>query len=371
MLWPCVRTAIAKKRKSESISISMHNSNWQTFLETQGARIGDGITQDFGAASTERIATRDGTAVCDLSQFGILKVSGEDAQSFLHSLCSNDIKAITPQLAQLNSLNTAKGRVLATFLVWRNGEDYFVHLPGAMLAPIQKKLTMYVLRAKVKIEDVSSQYICLGLAGKDAETLLQACVGTLPQSNLAVEHNTANSIIRIGDNRFQINTTPEHAVALWQQLSTQAAPVGSACWDWLNIRAGIPVILPATQEQFVLQMLNLDVIGGVSFKKGCYPGQEIVARMHYLGKSKQRTFLAHLDCDTAPQPSDALFSDDFADQSSGSILNAAAAPQGGYDVLATLHISSVTDSRSVHWKSADGAALGFQTLPYSLSAEKA
>lgn len=349
----------------------MHNSSWQTFLKTQGAQIEDNVVQNFGAQSNELIATRDGTTLCDLGQFGILQVSGDDAQSFLHSLCSNDIKLITPNLAQLNSLNTAKGRVLATFLTWQNGADYFLHLPGALLAPIQKKLSMYVLRAKVKIEDISSQRVCLGLTGKGAEALLQANFAKLPQTILAVEQHASGSIIRLDHERFQIETTPEHAVALWQQLATQAHPVGSPCWDWLNIRAGVPIILPATQEQHVLQMLNLDILGGVSFKKGCYPGQEIVARMHYLGKLKQRTFLAHIVSNVAPQPNDPLYSDDFAGQSSGSILNTAAAPQGGYDVLATLHSSSVTDSHVVHWKTPDGAALIFQLLPYSIPAQKA
>src|SRR5487761_2749401 len=130
----------------------MHNSNWHTFLEAQGARIDGGEMRHFGALSDELIAARDNTVLCDLSQFGILKVSGEDAQSFLQNLCSNDIKAITPNLAQLNSLNTAKGRAMATFLIWQNGTDYFLQLHNSLLATIQKKLSMYVLRSKVKIE---------------------------------------------------------------------------------------------------------------------------------------------------------------------------------------------------------------------------
>jgi folate-binding protein YgfZ len=349
----------------------MLNPNWQTFLEQQRAQIQEGVVQDFGNATAERFATRDGTVLCDLSQFGMLKVSGDDAQSFLQNLCSNDIKAVTPQCAQLSSLNTAKGRVLATFLVWQNGADYFLHLPGALLAPMQKKLTMYVLCAKVKIEDVSTQLVCLGLAGKAAEALLPANIGAPPQAALGVEQHASASIIRIDDKRFQVITTAEQAPALWSQFSAGARPVGSSCWDWLNVRAGIPVVLPATQEQFVLQMLNLDILGGVSFKKGCYPGQEIVARMHYLGKLKQRTYLAHVASDIAPQPNDPLYSDDYADQISGNILNAAPAPDGGYDVLATLHVSSVIAARSVHWQSPQGVPLNFQTLPYPFPVESA
>jgi folate-binding protein YgfZ len=347
----------------------MLNPDWQNFLQQHGAQFQDGVAQNFGDASAERLVARDGIVLCDLSQFGILKISGEEAQSFLQNLSSNDIKTVTPAQAQLSSLNTAKGRVLTTFIVRQTGADYYLHLPAALVAAIQKKLTMYVLRSKVKIEDVSTQLVCIGIAGKGAAALLQANIGELPQSTLAVAQHANASIMRVGDDRFQIITASEHAPALWQQLCAQARPVGSPCWDWLNIRSGIPVVLPATQEQFVLQMLNLDILGGVSFKKGCYPGQEIVARMHYLGKLKQRTFLAHVDSDIAPQPNDSLYSDDYAGQSSGNILNAAPAPQGGYDVLATLHISSVKDVRAVHWQAADGAVLNFQTLPYSFPAE--
>lgn len=347
----------------------MLNSTWHTFLEQQGARIQDGITLDFGDERAERIAARDNTVLCSLSQFGILKVSGDDAQSFLQNLCSSDIKSVTPGQAQLSSLNTAKGRVIATFHVWQNGADYFLQLPHSLLAPIQKKFSMYVLRAKVKIEDASEQQVCIGIAGKEAASLLQSGIGELPQSPLALVQHPNATIIRHGDGRFQINTTPEHAPALWKQLSARARPVGTPCWDWLNIRAGIPVVQPTTQEQFVLQMLNLDILGGVSFKKGCYPGQEIVARMHYLGKLKQRTFLAYIDCNAAPAPNDPLYSDDYAGQISGAILNAAPAPNGGYDVLATLHISSVKDGRVVHWKTLDGAILNFEALPYSFPAE--
>jgi len=349
----------------------MLNTNWQTFLEQQGAHIQDGIVQDFGDASAERIATRDGTVLCDLSQFGTLKVSGDEAQSFLQNLCSNDINAVTHQLAQLNSLNTAKGRVLATFLVSKSDAGYFLTLPCTLLAAIQKKLSMYVLRAKVKIEDVSAQYVCLGLSGKEATALLQTSIGEPPQTPLSVAHQADATVIRAGDERYQIITSAEHATALWKNLAPHARPVGSSCWDWLNIRAGIPVVLPATQEQFVLQMLNLDLLGGVSFKKGCYPGQEIVARVHYLGKIKQRTFLAHIDNADAPQANDPLYSDDYTGQTSGSILNAAAAPQGGYDVLATLHTSTVTDARIVHLTSLNGATLEFQSLPYSFPDESA
>ena len=137
-------------------------------------------------------------------------------------------------------------------------------------------------------------------------------------------------------------------------------------WDWLDIRAGIPVVGPATQEAFVPQMANLDLIGGVSFTKGCYPGQEIVARMHYRGTLKQRMYLANVGGTQLPQPGDKLFSPEFGEQACGTIVNGAPSPEGGQDVLAVIQIASA-EKGAVHWKSPNGPALKFMQLPYPLS----
>jgi hypothetical protein len=340
------------------------NQDWQNFLTTQGAHLQEGVAQDFGDAAAERVAARDGTVLCDLSQFGILKVSGDDGKGFLQSLFSSDVNAVTPARAQLSSFNTAKGRTLATFLIWHNEAGYFLQLPRSLVAPMQKKLSMYVLRAKVKIEDASGGIVCLGLSGANAAALLQRLFPALPQNQYDVVQHGDDALIRLGAERFQINTTPQHAPALWQKLAADA-PAGSPCWDWLDIRAGIPVILPQTQEQFVPQMANLDVIGHVNFKKGCYTGQEIVARLHYLGKPKRRMYLAHVLADTAPQPGAELFSMEMEGQSCGMVVNAAPAPGGGYDLLAVVQIAS-HDAFPVHLGALTGARLQFLPLPYPL-----
>jgi len=158
------------------------NQDWQNFLTTQGAQLQDGVVQDFGDAAAERAAARDATVLCDLSQFGVLKVHGEEAQGFLHNLFSSDVNALTPQKAEYSSFNTAKGRALATFLIWRSGTEFFLQLPQSLIAPMQKKLSMYVLRAKVKIEDASDGIVCLGLSGANAATLLQQHFPALPQA---------------------------------------------------------------------------------------------------------------------------------------------------------------------------------------------
>jgi hypothetical protein len=341
------------------------NQDWQNFLTTQGAQLQDGVVQNFGDAAAERAAARDGTVLCDLSQFGVLRVHGEEAQGFLHNLFSSDVNALTPQKAEYSSFNTAKGRALATFLIWRTGTEFFLQLPQSLLAPMQKKLSMYVLRAKVKIENGSDSIVCLGLSGAGVAALLQQHFPALPQAPLDVVPHDGASLICLGADRFQIVTTPQHATALWQKLGAGARPAGSPCWDWLDIHAGTPWILPQTQEAFVPQMVNLDLTGAVNFKKGCYPGQEVVARMHYLGKPKRRMYLAHVVIDAAPQPGAELFSMELEGQGCGQVVNAAPAPGGGYDLLAVVQIAS-HDTFPVHLGALTGARLQFQPLPYPI-----
>ena len=341
------------------------NPDWKSFLAQHAADFDAGVVQSFGDAASELCTAAQATVLCDLSQFGTLRVSGEEVQTFLQNLLSNDIREVSATRAQFSSFNSPKGRMLASMLIWRNGDGYLLQLPRDLCEPMRKKLSMYVLRAKVKISDASDEVVSLGLSGTDAHEILGKQFGELPQLPLGFIDTEQASVLKFSDTRFQISTTPQCAPALWQSLSQHARPAGSVCWDWLNIRAGIPVILPATQEQFVPQMVNLDLVGGVSFKKGCYPGQEIVARMQYLGKLKRRMYLAHVNGNEAPRPGDELFSADMEGQASGMVVNATSAPDGGYEVLAVVQTSS-QETQSVHWKTLQGAALQFLPLPYPL-----
>jgi len=357
---------------------SKMNSIWQDYLREQGAEIQDGIVQYFGAGQGELAAAQNGMVLCYLSQLGVLKVSGEDAEAFLQNLLSSDVREVTPWHAQFSSLNSPKGRMLASFLIWRKGvlddadKAFFLQLPLSLCADIQQRLSKYILRSKVKIEDVTDQQISFGWAGEGSEEQLREYLGSVPVEpwgaeevgNRVSEHNDTG-VIRLGEQRFQINTTIEHAPALWQKLIVTGRPVGSPCWDWLTIHDGIPVIMPATQEQFVPQMANMELIGAVNFKKGCYPGQEIVARMQYLGKLKRRMYLAHIESDTPPQSGDELYSADMEGQASGMVVNASSAPDSGYDMLVVVQISSHKD-QTVHWKSLQGAPLRFMRLPYPI-----
>lgn len=345
------------------------NTVWHQFLEQQGATLDGCVVRDFGAPQDELAATRQAAVICPLGQFGMLNVSGEEAQGFLQNLLSNDIRAVNAQQAQLSSFNSAKGRMLATLLVLQWEQGYGLQLSQTLAAALQKKLSMYVLRSKVKVSDVSAEVVALGVSGAQAAQRLEAVFGALPQeSALAVAANGAARLIRAGGQRFQLLCPAEEAPRWWQRLlddDCDLRPAGSACWDWLDIRDGIPQVTLATQEQFVPQMANLEVVGGVNFKKGCYPGQEIVARMQYLGRAKRRMYLAHIAGGECPRPGDALFSASPEEQAHGMVVNAAAAPSGGFDLLGVLPIAS-REYDDVRLGDAAGEPLEFLELPYSL-----
>jgi folate-binding protein YgfZ len=341
-------------------------ASWKHTLEAHGATLRNDHVLDFGDAEAERRQAAHGAIVADLSHLSLIQFAGEDAQTFLQGQLSNDVRLLDGDNAQYTSYNTAKGRMLANGLLWLSAADtYVLQLPVSLREAIQKRLTMFVLRSKVKVSEVSDDWVRLGVGGMGAAAALSQVLGTLPAPVLGRVSFAQGSVLRLPGDNFELLVAPDQAQSVWEQLLPLAKPVGAAAWDALLIRAGIPTLLPATQEQFVAQMLNYELIGGVNFKKGCYPGQEIVARTQYLGKPKRRMYLAHIDAGDAPQPGDELYSDDMPDQSTGMVVNAAPAGDGGFDLLAVIQISS-TEGHTLRLKSLQGPALRLQALPYAV-----
>jgi len=297
-----------------------------------------------------------------IANAGLLRFSGPDAQTFLQGQLSCDVAALQPLHATYGSYNTPKGRMLANFVLWRVGADYFMQLPRALCEPIRKRLSMYILRSKVQAADVSEAFALFGVLG--AQTLADLAQ---PEKRLAMTDNDGVWVLRLDDERSEVIAPAERAAEIEALLKKEAVAAEPAAWDRATILAGIPVITLATQEEFVPQMANLDLIGGVSFTKGCYPGQEIVARMHYLGKLKQRMVLAHVEAETAPAPGGKLYSAELGDQASGTIVNVSAAPDGGFDLLAVVQTSSFGDN-GLHLTSLTGPALKLLPMPYPLEA---
>ena len=343
----------------------MHSA-WQEFLASQGASIADGRVIHFGHPDQEPQFAGNRNIIADLSHFGLLEVSGEEAQTFLQGQVTNDMKLLTGSNAQYAAYCNPKGRMLAIFLTFAHQGHFHLQVNGMLKDAMLKRLKMYVMRSRVAIEDKSDEIIRFGIVGTEAAIALKEHFGSVPEAHFQLlEHETATLLRLPGQAmRFEIFTRPEYAQAIWALLSKTCTPVGSAGWEWHEIHAGIPDIVPQTQEAFVPQMLNLDVIGGISFKKGCYTGQEIVARTHYLGTVKRRMHLGHVTADIAPQPGEAVHGADGTEPV-GMVVRTAPGPQGGFDVLYEVRLESL-DAGPVRLGTTGGQEIQPLTLPYVL-----
>jgi tRNA-modifying protein YgfZ len=339
-------------------------SSWTEFLARLGATFDDHAVARFSVAGDELVAARDAAVVCDLTPIAVLRVHGPDAAAFLQGQFTNDVAALAPSTAQYSAWCSAKGRMLANFLLIRTDATTFeMLLPASMIDAVRKRLAMFVLRSKVTIEDSTTERIRIGVGGRNAAAALRAASIDAPAP---FECRTVEGgwIAGVPGERFIASMQPAFAEPIWDRLSRGARPAGFPVWQWLTIRAGIPVVTAATSDRLVPQMANWDALEGVSFRKGCYTGQEIVARTQYLGRLKERTALAHVDA-PPPAPGEKLYSPAFGDQSCGTVLNAAASPEGGSDLLAALQTAAML-AGGVRIGSPDGTPIALLPLPYPL-----
>jgi folate-binding protein YgfZ len=345
------------------------NPSWSDFLSAHGASFDRDDVASFGAPAAELIAARDGAIVCDLSALAVLRVAGPDAEAFLQGQFTNDVARIGPGSAQYSAWCSPKGRMLANFLLRRAGESmYELLLPASLGETIAKRLRMFVLRSRVSVDDASGESVRLGVGGPDAGSAIDKMLGRVPAIGEALSSQGA-VIAAVPGPRYIVALKPADAPSLWDRLQAVCRPAGFAAWQWLTIRAGVPVITPPTADLFVPQAVNWDALGGISFQKGCYAGQEIVARTQYLGRLKERLALAHL-AGWPPAPGARLYSAAFGEQACGTTVNAAAAPDGGSDLLAVLQLAAAA-SGDVHLGSVDGPALRLAPLPYEMPAPTA
>ncbi|WP_281665138.1 YgfZ/GcvT domain-containing protein [Paraburkholderia fungorum] len=311
-------------------------------------------------------------AYMPLTQFGVIDATGDDAASFLHGQLTNDTQHLDAANARLAGYCSAKGRLLASLLTWRTGETIRLLVSKDLQAAVQKRLSMFVLRAKAKLADASGELAVVGLAG-DVRKALSGVFDALPDGVHVQVDGTAGSLIRVPDALGRLRYLwigPKAAIETYlPMLDEKLKRVSPAVWDWLDIRAGEPRITQPVVEQFVPQMVNFDVLGAVNFRKGCYPGQEVVARSQYRGTIKRRTSLANVagELDTAKAGVELFHSDDPG-QPCGMVVNAASAPEGGVDVLVEIKLAAL-EGGSVHLGAADGPALTFLPLPYGLPTE--
>lgn len=349
------------------------NTKWQDFLKNMGAEYSDNQLLHFGNPKLERRASDNGLIIADLSHLSLIKACGIDADSFLQGQLTNDIEQATNNHSQLSGYCNPKGRLLASFRVFRKHDELYLMLPEELYEQTFKRLKMYVMRSKVEFINCSSDFVSIGISGPNADSELSKHFKSLPEQTDELIHSGDLSVIKLSGAhpRYQITGPFDELSTLWQNLDVNAAPVGKDVWDLQEIHAGIPTIYPETVESFVPQMVNLELINGVSFKKGCYTGQEIVARMHYLGKLKRRMYRIHID---SPEPVAAgtpLFSpSSTSGQGTGNIVMSAPASSGkGMEALAVIQTSE-SESEELRLNNAEGELIRILEIPYEFPALK-
>lgn len=299
-----------------------------------GAVAGAAAVDHFGDPRREFDAARSAVAVSPASRFTLLLFRGADAKDFLQGQVTCDLDRVTADRAQFGGYCTPKGRLLANFLLLATNEGYLMYLPADIAPGIAARLKKFVLRSKVTIEEASG-WRALGLMGPDAQALLQQALQLSAGEPLNVAARANVRAVRLRGDTFLVVAPVADMDTTWQQLAQRAVPVGEECWNWAQINAGIPWITASTQDSFIPQMIGLDSIGGISFEKGCYTGQEIVARAHYLGEVKRA--LRSGRTIARATPGDTLVRDG---QTAGSVLNAANVPGEGSALLAVISVQA-------------------------------
>jgi folate-binding protein YgfZ len=348
----------------------MMKNLWRNFLgDDAGAEFADDIAVHYGNPERELEIAVTGLVFADLGHLGVISVHGKDAAEFLQGQFSNDVRAVDEGHSQLSAYCTPKGRVLGLFRLFRRGDTFYLRLPLDTLDAVLERLRRYVLRAEVTLADATDNFIRIGVTGKDAAEELAAVIGNLPEQEGAAVQTQALTVLRVPGvhPRFEVYALSyEAARSLWDTLNVRGAPVGLDAWQLTEIQAGLPNVYASTAELFIPQMLNLQLIDGVNFRKGCYPGQEIVARTQYLGALKRRMYAGRIAADTPPSPGDALYTPQDSTQTAGQLVDARPHPDSGYAALAVLQISAA-EAGDLHLGTSDGPAFTLEALPYAFA----
>ena len=306
----------------------------------------------------------DSAFFCPLSHEGVLAVRGVDASKFLQGQLTCHMDYLSDAKATLGARCTQKGRMQSSFRILLEGDGVLLAMAHELIEPQLLDLKKYAVFSKSKLTDESASWVRFGLNNADS-TLLGLGLD-LPRETDSVVRANDLIAVRVSPARTEVWVRAAQAADVQSRLAAQL-PQGSLN-DWLlgQIRAGIGQVFAQTREEFIPQMINLQAVGGVSFKKGCYTGQEIVARMQYLGKLKRRQYRLSLEGSDVPEPGVALFSPVHASAVGNVVV--AARGDSGVELLAVLQADAVEDG-NIHLGTADGTALKLLELPYTLDAK--
>jgi tRNA-modifying protein YgfZ len=310
---------------------------------------------------TSKAAEQTALRMARLRRYGLLSVTGDDARAFLHGQLTTDIEHLARDQARLAGWCSAKGRLLASFVVLPRPEGFLLQVAADLAPPVAKRLAMFVLRAKVKITDVGENFAQLGVWGDPAVARLAQLGVALGEDPLTLAIQGDVTAVRVEHDRVLIVAPTVEAERIEAGLG--AASAAEDEWTLREIQVGRATIEQATQDLFVPQMVNFEAVGGVDFKKGCYPGQEIVARAQYRGQIKRRMIHGRLGAQVDARPGADVFSDDFPGQASGTVVSVA--PSNGYkELLAVVPIASVEGGAPIRI-APGGPAIDILPLPYA------
>ncbi len=340
------------------------NTTWKNFLIQQGANYSDNHEARF----TSPYESSD-IHLFDLSYRALLKITGADACTFLHGQFSNDLNSLKGVSSQISSYSNPKGRLLSIFRIIRVNDFYLISLPADIAKLIAKRLQMFIMRADVRIEEISADWANVGVSGNGTDSLLQGEGHTIANEGGCANWDEASStlIVRVADEstQFEIYSPNENMIPIWKKLCKLTTPTSTTYWKLQHIQEGRAEVYAATQASFIAQMVNLQITGAVNFKKGCYPGQEIIARLQYLGKLKRKMYHYEVDADIPPVPGSEVFVAD-TDECSGTVVESASVPRGGVEVLLVLKVEDVDAGRQMQLEGSGGFELQRLSLPYNL-----
>ncbi len=278
----------------------------------------------------------------ELSAYKLIEIAGDDAVSFLLGLSTSDVKLVSPSYSQFSAICDTKGRVLASFLIFKRYGAYYLFLPADMVDPVIRKLKLHVLRAKVSINDHGENLKLIGLSGTGTTRLLSQVLAMpiqegSPGATFQSGEYTVISMPGQTQPRWLVVGSNDAMGALCEKLRSDIVLIDKDEWAYLDTISGVPFIVPATAGEYLPQMLNLESLGGLSFSKGCYPGQEVVARLHYRGKLKRKLYVAHTDSQPLPDAGTPLY---HAGNPNciGHVLSAARHPNGQVALQAVIEI---------------------------------
>ena len=316
-------------------------------------------------------ATSELSGVAPLTHLGVIRVAGAEAVKFLQGQLTQDVALLGLSEAHLAAFCNAKGRMQASFVMFKRmagaDEEILLVCSRDILATTLKRLSMFVLRAKARLSDASDEFALYGVTG-DALGAIESIAGGARPAWAKVDIDAVNLVFLYpgaGQPRA-LGCAPAGAAP------PAGAPLDLELWHWLSVQSGIAMITQPIFEAFVPQMLNYESVGGVNFKKGCYPGQEIVARSQFRGTLKRRAYLvhtAHTDHTAiGPTVGQEVFHASDAEQPCGLVAAAATNPSGGFDAIVSMQTAAAANSAQgqLTLGSSTGAALALLPLPYAL-----